>query len=77
MKRKTVIIPTVQDVREFVHYANECECDLALEVGRHRVNAKSIMGIFSLDLSSPMTLEVSDDSEAEDFFRAISKFIQQ
>ncbi len=76
MKRKTVLIPTVKDVKEFAHFANECDCNVFLEAGSYRVNAKSIMGIFSLDLSAPMTLEVEDEWEAAAFFAKITKFIK-
>ena len=36
-----------------------------LRAGRHVVDAKSILGIFSLDLSRPITLEVDDDEHVD------------
>ena len=39
--------------------------DMDLRAGRHVVDAKSILGIFSLDLSRPITLEVDDDEHVD------------
>jgi phosphotransferase system HPr-like phosphotransfer protein len=50
--------------------------DIDLVSGRYAVDAKSIMGIFSLDLSKPIKLQAhTEDPEA--LVKAISKFIVQ
>jgi len=65
MKTAKILLPDVESVKRFVDLANECDFELTLVSGRYQVNAKSIMGIFSLDLTSPMTLELQTDSEGE------------
>ena len=55
--------------------ANGCAFDVDLVSGRYAVDAKSIMGIFSLNLDKPVKLVVhSDGSAAEDFVDAVKKF---
>ncbi|MCH5187470.1 MAG: HPr family phosphocarrier protein [Oscillospiraceae bacterium] len=74
MKSYEIFLRTIIDVKNFVNAINDFDFDLDLVSGRYVVDAKSIMGIFSLDLSRPITLRVfSDDvSEVEE---AISAFM--
>ncbi len=51
-------LKSINDVKEFVRIANLFEEDIDLVSGRYTVDAKSIMGIFSLDLSKPIRVEV-------------------
>lgn len=48
-------------VKEFVSVAQAKICDVTLKSGRYNVDGKSIMGIFSLDLSQPVELIVADN----------------
>ena len=50
----------VNDVKEFVNRAMMCEFDIDLISGRYIIDAKSIMGILSLDLSKPINLAVNE-----------------
>ena len=60
-----VKISTIKDVREFIATVSAAENDMELTSGRYVVDAKSIMGIFSLDLLQPVLLTVHGDlSEA-------------
>ena len=52
----------VDDIRAFVNAIATCEYDLDLKNGRYVVDAKSIMGIFSLDLMNPITLTAHSDN---------------
>ena len=58
-------LDTPNDVKEFVNRAMMCKFDIDLVSNNHTVDAKSIMGIFSLDLSKPINLDV-DDVHAND-----------
>ena len=58
-------LDTPNDVKEFVNRAMMCKFDIDLASNNHTVDAKSIMGIFSLDLSKPINLDV-DDVHAND-----------
>lgn len=53
-----VLLPTITDVKEFIAVMNACVSDdVVLKSGRYVVNAKSLMGIFSLDLDMPVDIE--------------------
>ncbi len=49
-------LSTIEDVRDFVEVVRQFEGDIDVSSGRYVVDAKSILGIFSLDLMSPITL---------------------
>ena len=59
----TIKIDTIEKVKDFVNKVNTLQGDLDLKSDRYTVDAKSIMGIFSLDLSKELTL-VYSNSEA-------------
>ena len=73
----TINIPSGLEARPvalFVQVASRYESSIFVEVEDKRINAKSIMGIFSLDLSKPITLNIhADDSAA--IVEAIKPFI--
>jgi phosphotransferase system HPr-like phosphotransfer protein len=76
MKTASILLGTINDVKEFVNIVTGYDFDADLVSGRYAVDAKSIMGIFSLDLSKPITLNIhsEDSAEAEKFLAAVSKF---
>ena len=73
MKETQIILSNIQDVREFVNQVIMLEYEVDLVQGRYVIDAKSIMGIFSLDLLSPINV-VAHTESAADFFEKISKF---
>ena len=74
MNKTTVMLGTINDVKSFVSVVSQCDYDVDLISGRYAVDAKSIMGIFSLDLSKPIKLEAHTD-DASEFFALIKQFI--
>lgn len=74
MKKTTIMLATINDVKNFVSEVSLCDYDVDLLSGRYAVDAKSIMGIFSLDLSKPISLEAHTD-DASEFFENIKQFI--
>lgn len=74
MTKATVSLQTINDVKEFVNIVMHYDFDIDLVSGRYAVDAKSIMGIFSLDLSKPILLNAHTD-DAEDFLKEIDKFV--
>ena len=65
---------SINDVKEFVSAVSKCEFDVDLVSGRYAIDAKSIMGIFSLDLSKPIQMNVhADDCEA--FLKSIDAYL--
>ncbi len=67
-------ISTIDGVKAFVNIVSRYEYDVDIISGRYAIDAKSIMGIFSLDLSKELTLKVHSDS-CEDFLDEISDYI--
>ena len=74
MKAVNIKLSLAQDVKAFVNIANRYSYDIDLRVGRHVVDGKSILGIFSLDLSKTITLEVYEDN-CDDLMEEIKPFM--
>ena len=74
MKTYTIMINSIVDAKTFVNIVNMCDFDIDLESGRYIVDAKSIMGIFSLDLSKPIKMNVYTDDVAE-FEKLVKQFM--
>ncbi len=51
-----IALTTINDVKNFVDTVSRCDFAIDLSSGRYTVDGKSIMGIFSLDLSKPISL---------------------
>ena len=62
MKTVEIRLSTIADVRDFVNIVSATDIDIDLSSGRYIVDGKSIMGIFSLDLLSPIKLTVHSDN---------------
>ena len=75
MKSVTISLNTVNDIKEFVDIVKDYDFDVDLVAGRYTVDAKSIMGIFSLDLSKPITVQIQSD-DCEEFIQKLKAFQQ-
>lgn len=64
MKEFKIKLSTIKDVQDFVRDLTLYSGDADLESGRYVVDAKSIMGIFSLDLQSPIKLILREENAA-------------
>ena len=73
MKETKIILSNIQDVRDFVNMVVLLEYEVDLAQGRYLIDAKSIMGIFSLDLLSPITV-IAHTEYADDFFAKLDRF---
>lgn len=59
----------VTDVQDFVNEVSLLDCEADLSSGRYLINAKSIMGIFTLDISKPVDLIIhSENAELKNRF---------
>ncbi len=74
MKTFDMVLSSINDVKDFVNIVSRFDFDVDLTSGRYVVDAKSIMGIFSLDLSKPIKVEVYDDN-CDEFLALVDKFI--
>lgn len=66
MTNVQVRLSSIQDVRDFVDTVTKYNIDVDLSSGRYVVDAKSIMGIFSLDLLNPINLTAHTQDAAEE-----------
>lgn len=73
MRTLTIHLKSINEVKEFVRIVNDFSYDVDLISGRYIVDAKSIMGIFSLDLARPIALEIHSDT-AEDLVTRLEPF---
>ena len=76
MKTFNIKLSSIEDVKKFVAAACSCACDIDIISGRYLVDAKSIMGVFSLDLTKPIMVDVKgDEAGAEQFKRDIISLV--
>jgi phosphotransferase system HPr-like phosphotransfer protein len=70
-----VLLPGGDKVNDFVKITGHYSFPIFLCCGRYRINGKSLIGIFSLDLSKPLTVQVTcTDEEADALFQELQKF---
>ena len=74
---KTVHIPlnSIDKVKAFVNEITKFDNDFDLVSGRYVIDAKSIMGIFSLDLSKPIELNIHSENNAEEILSVLAPYI--
>ncbi len=73
MIKAMVKLTSIDDVKDFVKKANDVPYDVDLSLGKYTVDAKSIMGIFSLDLSRE--IEVTIHSDKTEFLDKIAEHV--
>ena len=74
MKTVTVNLNSIDTVKSFINDIAKYENDFDLVSGRYLVDAKSIMGIFALDLSKPLKLNIHSQNHAEQIAEALSQY---
>lgn len=76
MTKCRIKLGSIEEVKEFTTLANSYDFELDLISGRYTVDARSIMGIFSLDLTKALTLVIhASDEESQEFLEDAKKFI--
>jgi phosphotransferase system HPr-like phosphotransfer protein len=75
MKSVNVSLNSIDRVKGFVNVVGTSEGDFDLSSDRYKVDAKSIMGIFSLDLTKTLRLDILDDAVAEKILPALQMYI--
>ena len=72
MKEIKILLSSINDVKKFVNIVSKYDFDVDLISDRYVVDAKSIMGIFSLDLSKYIKVEIHSD-ECDDFIAELKE----
>jgi len=75
MKTVSICLNSIDKVKSFVNDISKFESDFDLVSGRYVIDAKSIMGIFSLDLSKPITLNIHADDKLDDIMVILGTYL--
>ena len=75
MKTVQISLNSIGKVKSFVNAINQFEFDFDLISGRYVIDAKSIMGIFSLDLSKPIDLTIHTEENLDDIMEVLKPYL--
>ncbi len=76
MKTVSISLNSIDKVKAFVNDITKFDNDFDLVSGRYVIDAKSIMGIFSLDLSKPINLTIhADDAELDKIMEKLTPYL--
>ncbi|BCJ94943.1 hypothetical protein acsn021_25120 [Anaerocolumna cellulosilytica] len=75
MKTIKISLNSIDKVKSFVNDVTKFDSDFDLVSGRYVIDAKSIMGIFSLDLSKPIDLNIHNDDSVEKILNVLKPYI--
>ena len=75
MKTVQISLNSIGKVKSFVNAINQFEYDFDLVSGRYVIDAKSIMGIFSLDLSKPINLAIHTEESLDDIMEVLKPYL--
>ena len=75
MKTVRISLNSIDRVKSFVNDLSQFNVDFDLVSGRYVIDAKSIMGIFSLDLSKPIDLNIHADNNADEILEKLKPYI--
>lgn len=75
MKTVKISLNSIDKVKSFVNDITRFDYDFDLVSGRYVIDAKSIMGIFSLDLSKPIDLNIHVEDNSEEIMKVLSAYI--
>lgn len=74
MKTVTINLGSIDKVKSFVDDITKFDSDFDLVSGRYVIDAKSIMGIFSLDLSKPIDLNIHSETDLDEILSVLEKY---
>ena len=74
LKTIQISLNSIDKVKSFVNDITRFDYDFDLVSGRYVIDAKSIMGIFSLDLSKPIDLNIHAEENVEDVLAALAPY---
>ena len=72
MKSYTIMLKSIKDVQNFCYQCSRFDIDIDVVRGRYVIDAKSIMGLFSLDLSKPLEVRIDTSGLEETTIKAFS-----
>ena len=75
MKTVQISLNSIGKVKSFVNAITQFDFDFDLISGRYVIDAKSIMGIFSLDLSKPIELTIHESDEIDEILKVLQPYV--
>ena len=75
MKTVRVCLDSIDKVKGFVNDISRFNTDFDLISGRYVIDAKSILGIFSLDLSKPIELTIHESDEIDEILKVLQPYV--
>ena len=75
MKTVSISLNSIDKVKSFVNDITKFDNDFDLVSGRYVIDAKSIMCIFSLDLSKPINLNIQDTEDMDEILKVLEPYI--
>ena len=75
MKIVHISLNSIDKVKSFVNEITKFDNDFDLVSGRYVIDAKSIMGIFSLDLSKPIELNIHSETNVDEILNILAPYI--
>ena len=75
MKTAKISLNSIDKVKAFVNEISKFDCDFDLVSGRYVIDAKSIMGIFSLDLSKPIDLAIHTETNLDEIMEVLKPYL--
>ena len=75
MKTVKISLNSIDKVKAFVNEVTKYDAEFVLVSGRYVIDAKSIMGIFSLDLSKPIDLNIHSENNIDEILAKLDEFI--
>ena len=75
MKTVKICLNSIEKVKSFVNDITKFDVDFDLVSGRYVIDAKSIMGIFSLDLSKPIDLNIHSENQIDEILTTLAPYI--
>lgn len=73
MKKLTILLDTISKINDFIQVMAVEDAEVELHSGKYVVDAKSILGIFSLDLSTPIEV-ICNEGFSDSTLTALKKF---
>ena len=77
MKTVHISLNSIDKVKAFVNEITKFDNDFDLVSGRYVIDAKSIMGIFSLDLSKPIDLNIHAENGIDEILNTLAPYMIQ
>ena len=74
MKTVTINLGSIDKVKSFVNDITKFDSDFDLVSGRYVIDAKSIMGIFSLYISKPIDLNIHSETDLDEILSVLEKY---